>query len=79
MPRNVRGTLSFEECFSRYTRELYGEAWQQIFELVLLENDLKLALLRNPSFDITKSFRYISRGKDIITREDLLKVLTPLD
>jgi len=39
---------------------------------VQLENDIKISLMRDASFDITAAFKHLSRGKESIEREDLV-------
>jgi hypothetical protein len=73
-PKNLKGQLSYNECFDNVTRELYAQAWEHILQSASRENKLKAELMRDSNFEISDAFRQIARGKEI-TRDDLLDAL----
>lgn len=73
-PKNLKGQLSYDECFDNLTRELYAAAWEHILQSNQRENQLKAELMRDSQFDIGDAFRQLSQGKEI-TRDDLMSAM----
>lgn len=73
-PKNLKGQLSYDECFDNLTRELYAAAWEHILLSNQRENQLKAELMRDSQFDIGEAFRQLSQGKEI-TRDDLMSAM----
>lgn len=56
-PKNLKGQLSYNQCFDNVTRELYAQAWEHILQSASRENQLKTELMRDTEFEISDAFR----------------------
>ncbi len=73
-PKNLKGELSYKNCFEPQTRELYKEAWEYVLHSLQQENMLKNELMKQPSFDVAKAFKSLTPESEL-TREHLFTAL----
>ncbi len=68
VPRNLQLQMSYEEMFSLETREIYRDVWLEHIFCERQTEILRQNLLKNPFFDLQKSFKQIDdRNQGFIT------------